>query len=57
MDEDFFADFNSFFGDTGRQQSRVARGSDIFLQMDLEFMESVTGVRKKIQIEKLGKYT
>lgn len=48
MDDDFFADFNSFFGDMGRQQSRVSKGPDIFVQMDVDFMESVTGVKKKI---------
>ena len=57
QDEDmFFSDFESMF--TGEQESgntqRKARGSDIFLGIDLDFMEAVNGSKKKIEFEKKG---
>lgn len=42
MEEEFFADFQDFFGDFGgKSGSRTKKGSDIFVTMDVDFMDAV----------------
>ena len=45
MEEEFFADFNEFFGES-RGSARSQKGQDIYVQLDIEFMEAVEGVKK-----------
>ncbi len=50
---DIFEDFFGFGGSRGRGGSRVQRGSDLRYDMTLDFMESVFGVEKLIDVRKL----
>lgn len=47
-----FADlFESFFGtDLGRERTGPARGSDLRLELEIDFLEAVFGVDKKIRV-------
>ena len=51
--------FEAFFGGMGvgqgpRRRSRVERGEDLFVRLDLDFREAVTGTRRDLDIERLG---
>lgn len=52
-EEDIFDDFASFF-DMGSGQERKTKGQDIFINLEINFMESVNGARKEILFEKRG---
>lgn len=52
-EEDIFDDFASFF-DMGSGQERKTKGQDIFINLEISFMESVNGARKEILFEKRG---
>lgn len=53
FEEDLFDDFSSFF-DMGQGAERKTRGQDIFLNLEISFMESVNGSRKEVAFEKRG---
>jgi molecular chaperone DnaJ len=46
MEEEFFADFQDFFGDFGKQANRSQRGQDIYVSMEVDFMDAVKGSKK-----------
>lgn len=52
-EEDIFDDFASFF-DMGSGQERKTKGQDIFINLEISFMDSVGGARKEILFEKRG---
>lgn len=56
MEDEFFADFQDFFGDFGKQASRSQKGQDIYVAMDIDFMDAVKGSKKSIQIERKGNF-
>lgn len=51
-----FRDFEDFFGmgGMGQKQGRATRGSDLMLNLEITFMESVMGVTKEISFSKKG---
>jgi len=55
FEEEIFGDFESFFGMGGAgARERAAKGQDIFLNLEISFMESVTGVKREVKLEKKG---
>lgn len=52
-EEDIFDDFASFF-DMGSGPERKTKGQDIFINLEINFMDSVSGARKEILFEKRG---
>lgn len=51
--------FEAFFGGMGvgqrpRRRSRVARGEDLFVRLDLGFREAVVGTTRELEIERLA---
>lgn len=53
FEENIFEDFASFF-DMGQSDRRGGKGSDLFLSVELDFMESIQGVKKELQFERKG---
>lgn len=43
-----FADFFASGGETGARATRVARGADLLVSLELEFMEAVTGTTREV---------
>lgn len=56
FDEDIFQEFETFFnhGDMGE---RRGKGQDIFINLDIPFMDAVEGSRKEVSFEKKGTCT
>ena len=48
MEEEFFADFQDFFGDFNKTGGRSQKGADVFVTMDIEFLDAVQGSKKTI---------
>ena len=53
-EEDIFDDFASFFDMGSGGPERKTKGQDIFINLEINFMESVSGARKEILFEKRG---
>ncbi|CAK94816.1 unnamed protein product (macronuclear) [Paramecium tetraurelia] len=53
FDESIFGDFASFFN-MGGESERQIKGADIFIQLEISFMDSVNGAQQTIQFEKIG---
>lgn len=53
FEEDLFDDFSSFF-DMGQGVERKTKGQDIFINLEISFMDSVNGARKEVLFEKRG---
>lgn len=53
FDESIFGDFASFFN-MGEQGEKVSRGQDLYLSIEITFLESVNGTNKTVQFEKKG---
>ncbi len=53
-EEDIFDDFASFFDMGSGGPERKTKGQDIFINLEISFMESVSGARKEILFEKRG---
>lgn len=49
--------FNSFFGGGGASRSRTPRGSDISIDMEISFQESISGVQRSVPLSKTGQCT
>ncbi|CAD8134894.1 unnamed protein product [Paramecium octaurelia] len=56
FDESIFGDFASFFN-MGGEAERTIKGADIYVQMEISFMDSVQGSQQTIQFEKVGTCT
>ena len=54
MEEEIFGDFEEFFNLGGMHKERSAKGRDLFITLDLTFMESINGCKREIKIEKKG---
>lgn len=52
--EEVFGDFESFFNMGGMGQGRPMRGQDLFMNLDLDFMEAIEGVNKTVKVFKKG---
>lgn len=54
--EDVFKDFDDFFGMSGMsgRGERSVKGQDIFLNVEINFMEAVNGALKEINFQKTG---
>ncbi len=48
-----FQDFADFFN-MGMGGDRMMKGQDIFINLDVEFMDAVKGTKKEINFEKIG---
>ncbi|CAD8054820.1 unnamed protein product [Paramecium sonneborni] len=53
FDESIFGDFASFFN-MGGESERQIKGADIYIQLEIQFMDSVNGAQQTIQFEKIG---
>ncbi len=53
MEEEVFNDFDKFFGQRGERPGGP-KGQDIFLNMEINFHEAITGCKKEIKVEKKG---
>ena len=51
--EEFFGDFENFFN-MGQGGTRQAKGQDVFINMEIDFMESIKGSKKTVNFEKKG---
>lgn len=50
-----FGDFENLFNmGMGGGGERVSKGSDVFVTLDISFMESVSGITKKVSYDKKG---
>lgn len=53
--EEVFGDFESFFNMGGMNgQGKAMRGQDVFMNLDLNFMEAIEGVTKVVKVFKKG---
>lgn len=53
FEEEIFGDFESFFNMGGMGQGKT-RGQDVFMNLDLEFMEAINGANKTVKLFKKG---